>query len=116
VVLGECKDEGPIELAEFSRDVENLRRVADSFPRDNFETYILLSKLAPFSPEEVEAARRLNEPRRAPRVILLTPRELEPYHLTERLKAVLGKIEPIIDPQETAHLTHRIYFSNTPAT
>src|SRR5882724_4945847 len=33
VLLGECKDQGPIELAEFERDVENLRRVAAAFPR-----------------------------------------------------------------------------------
>lgn len=30
IILGECKDQGPIQLDEFERDVENLRRVADA--------------------------------------------------------------------------------------
>jgi hypothetical protein len=52
VLLGECKDQGPIKLEEFETDVENLRRVADAFPRRRFETFIVLSKLARFTPED----------------------------------------------------------------
>ncbi len=113
IVLGECKDQGPIKPNEFSADVENLCRVADAFPRERFRAYILLSKLAPFTAEEIEIARRINGPYEH-RAILVTPRELEPYHLTERIEEELGFKETIIDPEDTAQLTHRIYFAEPP--
>ncbi len=86
IILGECKDQGPTKLVEFEKDVENLRRVADALPRKRFKTFVLLSKLAPFTPDEIERARGLNDKYRS-RAILLTARELEPYHIFERTKA-----------------------------
>ena len=44
IILGECKDQGPIRSDEFERDIENLRRVADALPRKRFKTFILLAK------------------------------------------------------------------------
>jgi hypothetical protein len=44
-----------------------------------------LSKLCPFTPQEIEAAKDINGPYQQ-RAILLTARELEPWHIYERTK------------------------------
>ena len=72
VVAGECKDrEGTTD----ARDIEKLKRVADALLSDRFRTYIVLAKLAPFTPDEVALAKGLNG-RYTQRAILLTAREL----------------------------------------
>lgn len=109
VILGECKDQGPIKLDEFERDVENLRRVADSLPRHRFQTFVLLSKLAPFTPEEIEKARTLNDKYHS-RAILLTARELEPYMLYERTKAQFDIRGYAGTLEELAEATSAMYF------
>ncbi|QWC87785.1 hypothetical protein [Cupriavidus metallidurans] len=89
VIVGECKDRGQAAVAGGDGgtinaiDIENLRTVADSFPKKRFEVFILLSKLCAFTPQEIELARSLNY-EHLYRVIMLTDRELEPYHLYER--------------------------------
>ena len=82
VILSERKDHGPIDAI----DIDNLRRVADAFPSKRFKTFVLLAKLSPFTPEEINHAKTLNDEYRT-RAILLTARELEPYHIYERTKA-----------------------------
>jgi hypothetical protein len=62
-----------------------MRRIADALPSHRFETFIIFARLSPFTAEELALARTLNGPY-AHRVILLTDRELEPYHLYERTK------------------------------
>ena len=110
VILAECKDQGPIRTEDFQRDVDNLRRVADAFPTHWFEMYILFVKLAPFTDDEIAMAGTLNEPYRH-RVILLTARELEPYHIFERLK-VEHKIESYGgSAKELAQVTARLYYT-----
>ena len=109
ILIGECKDEGGnID----SKDVENLRVVADAFPTTRFETYIVLAKLAPFTAEEVELARTLNGPYQR-RVILLTEQELEPYHIFERAPKALN-IEMLGgSPEDLAAATQLMYFEAT---
>jgi hypothetical protein len=106
VVLAECKDVGG---AIDATDVDNLRRVAEVLPQHRFETYILFAKLAPFTPEEIELIRPLNGPYQN-RVILLTSRELEPYHIFERTKAELGIDAHGGSLEELARVTRQIYF------
>ena len=60
LILGECKDEGPIKLKNCN-DIHNLRRVADALPLRRFKTFVLLAKLSPFTPEEIECAKTLND-------------------------------------------------------
>jgi hypothetical protein len=110
VLLGECKDEGGHIDAE---DVEHLRQVADALPPRRFETYIVFAKLAPFTPEEVALVKTLNGPYQN-RVILLTARELEPYHIYERTEAELGNQSYGNTPEELAGVTARIYFADPP--
>lgn len=109
LILAECKDQGPIRPEEFQRDVDNLRRIAEAFPSRRFDMYILFVKLAPFTVDEIAMARALNDPYRH-RVILLTARELEPYHMLERLETELGKHAHAGSPEALAKVTARLYF------
>jgi len=76
-----------------------------------FETFIVLSKLAPFTPEEIQSARTLNGQYQQ-RVILLTARELEPYWIYDRTKAELGIDLHGSRPEDLAQATDTIYFRN----
>jgi len=109
VILGECKDQGPIPFEEFRRDVENLRRVAEALPRERFETYVVLSKLAPFTREEIELAKTLNTEYER-RAILLTARELEPYHIFDRAQSEVDRKHHGGSPEDLAAATAEMYF------
>lgn len=109
VILGECKDMGPVSLEDFERDVENLRQVADRLPHRRFDTFVLLSKLAPFTIDEIQRAKTLNDEYRS-RTILLTARELEPYHLYDRDKADIATRRHAGSPEDLAQATAEMYF------
>lgn len=109
IILGECKDQGQIKQEEFERDIENLRRVADSLPPNRFKTFILLAKLSPFTLEEVERAKTLNTEYQQ-RAVLLTARELEPYFIYERTKAEFEIEGSVGTPEDLAHTTAKMYF------
>jgi hypothetical protein len=111
VILGECKDQGPITLDEFERDIKNLQRVADALPRKRFKTFILLAKLNPFTPDEIDCAKSLNTEYHQ-RAILLTSRELEPYHIYERTKGEFDIDGYGSTPEDLARTTATIYFSS----
>lgn len=110
VILGECKDQGPIGQEEFKKDIENMQRVADALPHKRFKTFILLSKLNPFTPEEIGIAQPLNTEHKL-RAILLTARELEPYHIYERTKAEFDIDNHGGTPEALAQVTAKIYFT-----
>ncbi|MGH8651926.1 MAG: hypothetical protein ACREYE_06950 [Gammaproteobacteria bacterium] len=105
VILGECKDQGPITVA----DMANLKRITDALPRKRFKTFFVLSKLCAFSVQEIESAKALNDKYRW-RVILLTARELEPYFIYKRTKAELDVDVYGGTPEDMAKATMRIYF------
>jgi len=114
VILGECKDRGrkkgddggAISLT----DINNLRAVADALPAKRFESFVLLAKLCPFTAEEIAAAKTLNG-RYRQRAILLTERELEPWHIYERAKAELKIDAHAGSAERLAQATAAIYFS-----
>ena len=109
IILGECKDRQEDAIDE--TDIQNLRRAADALPRDRFDAFILPAKLAPFSDHEIALARTLNSQYRR-RVIMLTARELEPYHFFERTKKEFPTIkEHGSSPEDLALVTAQIYFS-----
>jgi hypothetical protein len=108
IILGECKDQGGVIDR---KDIDNLRRAADALPQSRFATYILLAKLSPFTATEIELAKSLNGPYQQ-RVIMLTARELEPYHLLERTIKELGISSHGGSPEELANVTAQIYFSD----
>ena len=112
IVLGECKDRGPISPADFERDVETLRRVADALSRNRLRVFTLVSKLSAFSREEVAIARRLNDDGE-PRAILLTERELEPYRVYERTTREFKLENDYTGSLENmASVTQQIYFQD----
>jgi hypothetical protein len=111
IVIGECKDRGGI-IEE--NDVANMRAIADAFPKDRFEAYILFAKLAAFTEEEIARAAALNGQYEY-RVLLLTDWELEPYHLYDRRREELGSGSHAINPKDVAEITHRLYFTKPPA-
>ena len=79
IVIGECKTRKEIT----EQDVLNLTKVADAFPKERFDVFILFSKLNGFSNEEIERCKKAQDPYRK-RVIMFTDRELEPYFIYER--------------------------------
>jgi hypothetical protein len=118
VIIGECKDRGQAKEGDGgtinANDISNLAAVADSFPRERFEVYILLAKLCAFTPAEIELARSLNKGHQL-RAILLTERELEPYFLFERTKKIFDIDEHASSPESLARATIDIFFSPRPA-
>lgn len=116
VMIGECKDRGSKNEAGANKgtidakDIDNLRRVADALPEHRFTTFIVLAKLCPFTPEEIELAKTLNDKHRQ-RAILLTDRELEPFHIYERTQKEFTNIHPYAgSPDKLAINTALMYF------
>jgi hypothetical protein len=121
VIIGECKDRGqsPAQGGDGgtinANDIANLRIVADSFPRERFDVYILLAKLCAFTPAEIELARSLNGEHQL-RVIMLTERELEPYHLFERTEKLFKIDRYPGSPEQLARATVSIFLDPQPIT
>jgi hypothetical protein len=115
IILGECKDRGRKKDNGSDggtidpTDINNLKAVAGALPPKRFETFILLAKLCPFTQQEIDAAKGINGPYRE-RAILLTERELEPWHFYDRTKVDFN-IEPYAgSAQALARTTAGIYF------
>jgi len=120
VILAECKDWGRKSARDGDggtideKDIQNLRAVADAFPSDRFETFILLAKLCPFTPQEIDLAKSLNDKHRR-RVILLTDRELEPYNLYERTGKLFRVPGHGGSAEDLAQATEAIFLNPQPA-
>jgi len=84
--------------------------VADVLPRKRFKTFLLLSKLTPFTSEEIEQAKTLNN-KYERRAILLTAQELEPYHIYERSKDKFVGKHYGGSPENLATATVEMYFT-----
>jgi hypothetical protein len=114
VLIGECKDRGqsPAHGGDGgtinANDIANLRAVADSFPPERFEVYIVLAKLCDFTPDELELARSLNVKPHM-RVILFTERELEPFRFFERTEELFKIDRHGTSPQNLARATVSIF-------
>lgn len=106
LAIGECKTNGNITEI----DVTNLTRVADSLPINRFDTYIIFSKLTSFTPEEIELCKKAQLEFRY-RVIMLTDRELEPYHVYEKTKKEFNIQYSAISLEDLAKITNEIYFN-----
>ena len=106
VIIAECKDQGPIDEG----DIENLKRIADALPRKRFKTYILLSQISPFTDEEIQIAKGINDKYRR-RAILLSADELEPYYIKKR-KDDSGRDLNWGSPEEMANSTDYLFFKS----
>ncbi len=81
LIVSECKSRNPIE----KKDVLNLTKIIDVFPKNRIDTYVLFSKLTKFSDEEVKICMTALDLYHKG-VILLTDRELEGMHLYDEAK------------------------------
>ncbi len=80
LLIGECKSPGGTVTPE---DAKHLGKVADTFPPNRVEVFIVFSKTGTFSDAEVDACAEA-QGRWTSRVILLSKDELEPYHIFDR--------------------------------
>jgi hypothetical protein len=79
MAIGECKNHQEIT----EEDVSRLRIVAESLEDIGIHVFIIFSKLSGFSSDELKRCAKANGKYRR-RLILFTPRELEPYFLYEK--------------------------------
>ncbi len=107
IAIGECKTRKPIT----ADDVSKLSAVAEAFPSDRFDVFVIFSRLTPFTPEEVELAKAANKPYRT-RVILLTDRELEPSFVYERTAKEFDIRQTAVSYEDLANATVRVFFQN----
>ena len=105
LLIGECKTRKPIS----EEDVSNLKSVADAFPEHKVEVFFVFSKLTDFTPEEVQQIKPLTD-HYPQRVILLSDRELEPYHVYDRASESYNIRKSVISLTDLALNTHNIYF------
>ncbi|HET9366387.1 MAG TPA: hypothetical protein VFP71_15380, partial [Candidatus Angelobacter sp.] len=80
IAFGECKT-GHYGIT--AQDVGNLSVLADAFPRERVQPFIVFSKTSPFTEAEIELCRKAQGKAWEQRVILLSDRELEPYYAYE---------------------------------
>lgn len=106
IVIGECKTRKEIT----DDDVSNLQTVADVFPGDRFNVFIIFSKLSSFTTDELARVRRLNSENHR-RVILFTARELEPYRLYERTAREFKIDSHAVSFENMANITEQVFFS-----
>lgn len=105
LAIGECKTRGAIE----EKDVDNLLRVANAFPKDRFDVFIVFAKLCDFDEEEIDLIKRVNAGGEQ-RAILLTERELEPLFIYERTSELFEVNTTPMSLADLAEATVAIFF------
>jgi transposase len=108
VAIGECKDAGGHIDPD---DAKKLAAVADAFPSDKFESYIVFSKTAPFTQDEIENCRAAQFKSGGLRVIMLSDRELEPYFVYERTSQQFEVRHSAASLEDMARVTHDVFFA-----
>jgi hypothetical protein len=107
VVIGECKTRKEIT----ADDVAHLKAVADAFPADKYNVYVVFSRLTPFTPDEIERIKAVNNPHQQ-RAILLTARELEPWYVYEDTAKEFDIDKSAATFQDMTIATDRVFFRN----
>jgi hypothetical protein len=109
LIIGECKANGEIS----EDDVRKLSKVADAFPIERFDVFIVFSKTGRFTPEEVARCRKADRPDRK-RTVLLSERELEPFFPYETAAKEFAIHESCIRMENMVEATEGIYFEPRP--
>lgn len=111
VAVGECKDaKGEIS----AQDVSNMTLVVDAFPSDSFDRFLIFAKTGTFTQEEIDRCKQAQSGYARPRVILLSDRELEPYHAYERAAREFEVDTTAISLGDLASSTSQLYFHPKP--
>lgn len=105
IVIGECKTRRPIT----GQDVEHLMAIADAFPSNDFDVYVVFAKLSEFTEDEVALIRTLNDQYHR-RAIMLTDRELEPSWIYERTHVEFDIDQIAVRFEDLARTTHQVFF------
>jgi hypothetical protein len=105
IAIGECKGHGEIT----EEDVRKLSQVANRFPKDRIAAFIVFSKTASFTTDEI-ARCRAAQPADRRSIILLSNRELEPYFVYELAEKEFAIESTAISLQDLADTTHQLYF------
>jgi len=106
IVISECKDDG-CRIDE--NDIANLGLVANRLSSQDYEVFVLLSKLSTFSDEEKRSAIKLNDGEQ-PRVILLERSDLVGRMIYEGRNGA----PKLAWPDELARLTKTFFFDDLP--
>ncbi|HKW87406.1 MAG TPA: hypothetical protein VJN21_01475 [Candidatus Acidoferrales bacterium] len=109
IAIGECKTRKEIS----DEDVRKLSRVADVFEENGVDSYIVFSKLASFTSDEIARCRAAQLANRL-RVIMLTNRELEPYFVYEQTIREFEVQSSVNSLEGLAEDTDSIYFHPKP--
>lgn len=111
LLLGECKDAGPLDINEFRATLESLCNVAEAFHAKRIEACILYAKLSTFSEAELTIVKELRASRKC-KFILLTQQELEPYQAFAHLKEA-GKINHVGGTvRDLVRISEEVYFGD----
>jgi hypothetical protein len=109
LVIGECK--ANCEITE--EDVRKLSKIANTFPPDRFDVFLVFSKTGQFTAQEIERCRAADSDTRR-RTILLSDRELEPYFVYERTSKEFAIDETAVSLEDMVEATRGIYFEPRP--
>jgi hypothetical protein len=110
LAVGECKDVGGSITAD---DVEKMTAVAEALSNCGFHCYIIFAKTGSFTTADVENCKLANKNGRT-RAIMLSDRELEPYHVYERTSLEFEISRGGHSLHDMAITTHEVFFSPRP--
>ena len=117
LIIGECKTHSEIS----AQDVENMIKVAEAFPNDRIDVFILFSKLSQFTSEEIEIIKKTrigfkiqNDIIYQDRAIMFTDRELEPYSVYEQTAKEFQIDQYAIGAKDMVSNTARIFINPIP--
>jgi hypothetical protein len=110
IVVGECKDAGPVTDYEMTA----LKSVAEAFPEPDFRSFVLFSQLAPFSKEQIATAKALF-PSGKRKVILLSANDLQNHFFFVDETKPEKQPKFASDPEDLAVATYDIHFNPPPA-
>jgi hypothetical protein len=103
IAIGEAKTKGEIT----DDDITKLKAVAEAFPKDRYDVYVVFAKLTEFSAKEVELIKQVKG---HPRAIMLTDRELEPYFSYERTAKEFDIQATAVSLEDMVNATARVFF------
>jgi hypothetical protein len=84
--------------------------VAEAFPSERFNVYVVLSKLGEFSAEEIEHAKGLNEGF-TQRAVLLSVEDLEPHLVYERARKNPKQRLTIVSFEDMVRATNQLFLT-----
>lgn len=117
LAIGECKSPGE-EITD--QDISNLTKVADAFPQERIDVYIVFSKTGTFTDAEIARCKKASDDYAHKygkyRIIILAQRELEPYFVYEWAEKEFNIRRTAISLGDLARGTVDIYFNPRPKT